>query len=330
MDDSKLHPGAVTVNPITLEIIKGALRAAQAETEALLERTAMSDVIREKKDFFTGFFDPDGKLVAATPAPLFAHIVQPIFKYYAAETMRPGDLYWYNDCYASDGGVSHLNDQVFVAPVFAEGRLSAFSQSWAHFTDIGGMQPGSMSPRATDIFQEGLMVPPVRLYREGVLNEELFRVFVRNSRFPLKQRGDTRALTAAVRLGERRLAELFQRFGRAVALEAFRRLNEQTRAAVRARMRALFPAGTHRFTDNIESDGLGNGPFEIRLAMEVTEGRIVLDATATDDQAPGPINFLMDQAVPRMMYGIYFSADDASLMLNEGTMGAIDEVRLRP
>jgi len=154
MDDSKLHPGAVTVNPITLEIIKGALRAAQAETEALLERTAMSDVIREKKDFFTGFFDPDGKLVAATPAPLFAHIVQPIFKYYAAETMRPGDLYWYNDCYASDGGVSHLNDQVFAAPVFVDGKLSAFSQSWAHFTDIGGM------PEVIGLSGAGRVVPP--------------------------------------------------------------------------------------------------------------------------------------------------------------------------
>jgi N-methylhydantoinase B len=290
----------------------------------------MSDVIREKKDFFTGFFDPDGKLVAATPAPLFAHIVQPIFKYYPAETMRPGDLYWYNDCYASDGGVSHLNDQVFAAPVFVDGKLSAFSQSWAHFTDIGGSQAGSMSPRATDIFQEGLMVPPVRLYREGVLNEEVFRIFERNSRFPMKLRGDTRALTAAVRLGERRLVELFARFGRAIVLNAFERLNEQTAAVVRSRMRALFPVGTHRFTDNIETDGNGNGPFTIRLAMEVTEDRIVLDATATDDQAPGPINFLMNKAVPCMMYGIYLSADEPSLTLNEWTMAAIDEVRLRP
>lgn len=330
MDDSSFPAKTAAANPVTLEIIKGALRAAQAETEALLERTAMSDVIREKKDFFTAFFDSRGRLVTATPVPLLAHIIDPILKVYPAETMRPGDLYWYNDCYASDGGVSHLNDQVFAAPVFSEGRLSAFSQSWAHFTDIGGSQPGSMSPQATDIFQEGLMVPPVRLYREGVLNEEVFRIFVRNTRFPVKQRGDTRALTAAVRLGERRLGELFERFGRAVTLDAFERLNQQTEAAVRGRMRKLFPTGTHRFSDVIETDGRGNGPFTIRLAMEVTPERITLDATETDDQSPGPINFLMNEAVPRMMYGIYFSADEPSLMLNEGTMGAIDEIRLRP
>src|SRR4029077_14667517 len=150
--------------------------------------TAMSDVFREKKDFFTGFFDPEGQLVTGTPLPLFGHIIQPILAEYPASTMQPGDLYWYNDCYGSDGGVSHLNDQVFAAPVFVEGKLSAFSQSWAHFTDIGGMQPGSMSPRAPDIFQEGIRIPPVRLYREGVLNEEVFRIFLRNTRFPLQTR----------------------------------------------------------------------------------------------------------------------------------------------
>jgi N-methylhydantoinase B len=330
MDDTTFPSGTQTLNPVAVEIIKGALKAAQAETEALLERTAMSDVIREKKDFFTGFFDPEGRLVAATPAPLFAHIVQPIFKHYKPAEMRPGDLYWYNDCYGSDGGVSHLNDQVFAAPVFVEGKLSAFSQSWAHFTDIGGMQPGSMSPRATDIFQEGIMVPPVRLYREGVLNEEIFRIFLRNSRFPLQTRGDTRALTAAVRLGERRLLELFERFGRAVVLQAFERLNEQTAEAVKSRMRSLFPAGTHRFSDVIESDGQGNGPFTIRLTMDVTPERIHFDAGGTDDQAPGPINWLMNHAVPRMIYGLYFSAEERALMLNEGTMATIDNVTLRP
>ncbi|HUK08588.1 MAG TPA: hydantoinase B/oxoprolinase family protein [Stellaceae bacterium] len=316
-------------DPVTIEIIKGALRSAQAETEALLARTAMSDVIREKKDYFTGYYDAEGRIVSGTPIPLLAHVIGPILREYPAETMRPGDLYWYNDCYGSDGGVSHLNDQVFAAPVFAEGKLSGFAQSWAHFTDIGGMRPGSMSPDTTDIFQEGLMVPPVRLYREGVLNEEIFRIFARNTRFPMLLKGDTRALVAAVRLGERRLLELFERFGRSVVLDAFDRLNRQTEVAVRERMRAIFTPGRYEFADVIETDGHGNGPFTIRLAMEVGHNRIMFDATASDDQAPGPINWLLNPAVPRMIYGIYFAADDPALMLNEGAMQAIDEVRLR-
>ncbi len=330
MNDSTALSPKAAVDPVTLEIVKGALRAAQAETEALLERTAMSDVIREKKDFFTAFFDPAGALVSGTPIPIFGHILPPILERYPPETMRPGDIYWYNDCYGSAGAVSHLNDQVFVAPVFAEGKLSGFAHSWAHFTDIGGMQPGSMSPKATDIFQEGLMVPPVRLYREGVLNDELFRIFARNTRFPDKLRGDTRALTAAVRLGERRLCELFARFGRAVILAAFEMLNRQTEAAVRSKLRALFPPGTHRFADVIESDGLGNGPFTIRIAMEVGGNHIAFDAMETDDAAPGPINWLVNPAVPRMIFGLFFLGDDRSLLVNEGAMRAIDEVRLRP
>jgi N-methylhydantoinase B len=321
---------STNADPVTIEIVKGALRAALAETEALLARTAMSDVIREKKDYFTGFFDPTGRIVAGTPIPLLAHVIDPILKQYPAETMRPGDIYWYNDCYGSGGGVSHLNDQVFAAPVFAEGKLSGFAQSWAHFVDIGGMRPGSMSPDTTDIFQEGIMVPPVRLYREGVLNEEIFRIFARNSRFPLMLKGDTRALVAAVRLGERRFVELFGRFGRAVVLDAFERLNRQTEDAVRERLRAIFGTGRYEFADSIETDGHGNGPYTIRIAMDSRGNRMVFDGTASDDQAPGPINWLMHPAVPRMIFGIYFAGGDASLMLNEGATHAIDEVKLRP
>jgi N-methylhydantoinase B len=319
-----------TADAVTIEIVKGALRAALAETEALLARTSMSDVIREKKDYFTGFFDPEGKIVAGTPIPLLAHVIDPILEQYPADTMRPGDIYWYNDCYGSNGGVSHLNDQVFAAPVFAEGKLSGFAQSWAHFTDIGGMRPGSMSPDTTDIFQEGIMVPPVRLYREGVLNEELLRVFARNSRFPQMLKGDTRALVAAVRLGERRFLELFERFGRAVVLDAFDRLSRQTEAAVRQRLTAVFKPGRYDFADVLETDGHGNGPYTIRIGIEAGGNHIAFDATESDDQAPGPINWLVHPAVPRMIFGIYFAGGDPSLMLNEGATRAIDEVRLRP
>ena len=319
-----------TADAVTVELVKGALHAALAETEALLARTAMSDVIREKKDFFTGFFDASGRIVSATPIPLLAHVIDPILRQYPAETMRPGDLYWYNDCYASEGGVSHLNDQVFAAPVFAEGRLAGFAQSWAHFTDIGGMKPGSMSPDTTEIFQEGLMVPPVRLYKEGVLNEEIFRIFARNSRYPQMLKGDTRALVAAVRLGERRFLELVGRFGLAVVEDAFERLNRQTEAVVREKLRAIFAPGRYGFADVIESDGHGNGPFTLRIAMDASGNRIVFDGSESDDQAPGPINWLMNPAVPRMIYGIYFAAGDPALMLNEGVLHAIDEVRLRP
>ena len=210
--------------------MRGALRAIQSEMEAVIERTAMSPFIREKKDFYAALFDGAGRLIVGSNLPVFGDVVGPIAEHYPLETMRPGDIYWFNDCYASKGAVSHSPDQVFVAPVFAEGRLAAFAQSWAHFNDIGGMRAGSLSPDCTDIYQEGIIVPPVRVAREGVVVEELLRLFYRNSRFPEMVKGDTRASMAAIRLGERRLAELFERFGRATDDRCLRAADRGDRA----------------------------------------------------------------------------------------------------
>jgi N-methylhydantoinase B len=190
---------------VTLEVIRGASRAAQAEMEALLERTAMSAFIREKKDFYTALFDKNGAMAVGSDLPIFGDIVAPVAVHFPLETMQEGDLYWYNDCYGSNGAVSHSNDQVFLAPVFFAGERIGFVMGWAHFSDIGGLRPGSLSPDATDHFQEGIIIPPVRLMRDGKTNDDLLRTFWRNSRFPTQSQGDTRALMAAVRLGERRL-----------------------------------------------------------------------------------------------------------------------------
>ena len=199
-------------DPVSLELIRGALQSSQKEMEALIERTAMSGFIREKKDFFVALFDHAGDMIIGAYRPNFGDPVRTVFKHYPAEDMRPGDMYWYNDCYESDGSVSHSPDQVFLTPIFVDGELLAFAQSWAHFADIGGMRPGSISPDCTDIFQEGVIIPPVRLARDGVIYEDLLRIFERNTRFPDMVRGDTRACLAAVRLGERRVRELAERF----------------------------------------------------------------------------------------------------------------------
>lgn len=314
---------------ITLEIVKGALKSAQGEMEALIERTAMSAFIREKKDFYVAVFDAHGQLAAGSNVPIFGDVIGPIVDVYPKAGMRPGDLYWYNDCYASRGAVSHSPDQVFVAPVFADGALVAFAQSWAHFADIGGMRPGSISPDCVDIFQEGIMIPPTRLVRDGVTNEDLLRVFYRNSRFPEMLKGDTRASIAAVRLGERRLIELAGRFGRDILADAFRQLIERTERVVRERLRQAFPPGRYRFTETIDQDGHGNGPFKLRLELRSDGNRFVLDTSASDDQAVGPINFLMNPAVPRAILGMYFLAADPTMILNAGVERALDEVILR-
>ncbi|WP_223880922.1 hydantoinase B/oxoprolinase family protein [Roseococcus microcysteis] len=320
----------MSCDAVTLEIIRGAARAAQAEMEALLERTAMSAFIREKKDFYTALFDADGTMVVGSDLPIFGDIVGPVAKKFPLETMRPGDLYWYNDCYGSQGAVSHTNDQVFLAPAFLDGVRVGFVMGWAHFSDVGGLRAGSLSPDATDHFQEGIIIPPVRLMRDGETNDALLEVFWRNGRFPTQSRGDTRALMAAVRLGERRLEEIARRFGADTLADAFAQLLARTEAVVRAKLREAFPIGTTRFTDAIDSDGQGNGPFHLRLALTRTEDdRFLLDTSATDDQAPGPVNFLMHPDVPGMALGLYFLQSETGQVLNAGAPRALDEVRRR-
>jgi N-methylhydantoinase B len=321
-------------DPVTLEILRGAVRAAQAEMEALLERTAISAFIREKKDFYTALFDADGVMAVGSNVPIFGDITGPVFRDFPADTMQPGDLYWYNDCYGSRGAVSHSNDQVLLAPVFHDGKRCAFVMGWAHFADIGGLRAGSISPETTDIFQEGIIVPPTKLIDRGQTNEATLTIFHRNSRFPEQSLGDMRALMACVQLGVRRVDEILSRFGAAVVADGLRQLLARTRRLVRAELAKTFDYGTHRFTDAIDSDGHGNGPFHIRFALtrERTAGgedRFIFDATETDDQAVGPVNLIMNPDVPGMALGLYYLGGDPAQVCNAGGPRSLDEVRLR-
>ena len=242
------RPAAALCDPVTLEIIRGAIMATQREMEALIERTAISAFIREKKDFYTALFDGDGVMAVGSKVPIFGDLTGPVFKVFPKETMRPGDVYWYNDCYASQGAVSHSNDQVLLAPVFREGRLAAFVMSWAHFADIGGLRAGSISPDTTEIFQEGIIIPPTKLIDAGVTNEATLAIFHRNSRFPDQSIGDMSALVASVELGVTRVGEIADRFGVDVFADALAQLLARTRALVRQRLAETFDYGTHRFT----------------------------------------------------------------------------------
>ena len=176
--DENVASSRSACDPVTLEIVRGAIRATQAEMEALIERTSISAFIREKKDFYTALFDADGVMAVGSNIPVFGDMTSPVFRSFAPDTMQPGDLYWYNDCYGSRGAISHSNDQVLLAPVFHEGRRCAFVMSWAHFADVGGLRAGSISPDTTDIFQEGIIVPPTKLIDAGRTNEAALEIFI--------------------------------------------------------------------------------------------------------------------------------------------------------
>ncbi|KIN74347.1 hydantoinase B/oxoprolinase family protein [Sulfitobacter guttiformis] len=321
-------------DPVSLEIIRGAIAAAQSEMEALIERTAISAFIREKKDFYTALFDGDGTMAVGSMVPIFGDMTRPVLEKYPAETMQPGDVYWYNDCYGSYGAISHSNDQVLLAPVFREGRICAFVMSWAHFADIGGLRPGSISPDATDIFQEGVMIPVTKMIDAGKVNQAVLDIFHRNSRFPEQSIGDMRALMASVDLGTKRVGEILDRFGPAMMADALKQLLSRTRRLVRTKLAETFAYGTHKFTDAIDSDGQGHGPFKMRFALtrekaENGEDRFIFDARESDDQAPGPINYLMNKGVPGMALGLFYLGGDPSQVCNAGGPNALDEVLFR-
>jgi N-methylhydantoinase B len=332
-DDAFSAAVRTACDPVTLEIVRGAIRATQAEMEALIERTSISAFIREKKDFYTALFDGDGVMAVGSNVPVFGDMTGPVFRHFAPETMQPGDVYWYSDCYGSRGAISHSNDQVLLAPVFRDGRRCAFVMSWAHFADVGGLRAGSISPDTTDIFQEGMIVPPTKLIDAGRTNQGALEIFHRNSRFPDQSRGDMRALMASVEVGVRRVEEIVARFSPDVVADALRQLLERTRRTVRERLADTFAPGTHSFTDAIDSDGHGNGPFRIRLSLTREsvggEDRFILDGTQTDDQAVGPVNFLMNPGVPGMALGLFYLGGDPGQVCNAGGPQALHEVRLR-
>jgi N-methylhydantoinase B len=317
---------ALAVDPITLEIIRGSLASTIRDMELLMERCAMSPFIKEKKDYFVGVFDTRGRIVACHISGSGPGMIDAILRAYPLESMRPGDVYWFNDPYLSDGAVQHHQDMVFVMPVFHEGAVVAFATTFGHYQDIGGLRAGSISPHATEIYHEGLLVPPVRIMQEGRLNEEAYRIFLRNSRLPDLVEGDTRAMMASCRLAEGRLAELFERYGGPTVLAAFEAGIAQTAERARALFLDLVPEGAWRFHDYLDSDGgTDSRPHRIELALDRRGDHVRLDGSASDDQARGPINFMTNPGLLRIAFGRYLQSLDPDLEVNEGLLRNLDE-----
>ncbi|HEX2171226.1 MAG TPA: hydantoinase B/oxoprolinase family protein, partial [Dehalococcoidia bacterium] len=248
---------------------------------------------------------------------------------FPVEECRPGDLFCFNDVYISAGAIGHSPDLCFVVPVFAAGRLAAFVGVFGHFWDIGGSTAGSSSPHSTEIFQEGLIIPPVRLARTGVWNQDAYDLIIRNTRFPEYLEGDTRAVISACRTGEKRLAAFFERYGVDRTLAAFDRLIEQDAERAKDLMRCHLPDGTYEFSDSVDGDGVTDQAYRVHLNVSKRGDEVVFDFTGTDDQAKGAINYYLHPAILTVvLLGRYLQSLDQSILLNDGLREA-GEVRLR-
>jgi N-methylhydantoinase B len=276
------------IDPIVLEIVEGTLASAEAEVEAAIERTARSPMIREARDFRGGIHDRHCRKLTGRS---YSALVQPIVRDFPIHTIQPGDVFFHNDVYQSEGGIGHLPDLCVTAPVHHDGEVVAFVQAFGHHDDIGGCVPGSMPSHGTSYYQEGLIVPPVRLYAGGVPNTDLLRVMVRNSRLPDSLRGDLDAEVAACRMGAERVADLFRRYGRQTVEACFEAILNRTTAVFENELLSKIPEGTYVWEDYAEHDGVDPPRLHTqRMALTRTGGRLIIDFAGTSPQAKGPIN----------------------------------------
>ena len=278
----------VAVDPIVLQVVEGTLGSIEAEVEAAIERTARSPMIRDQHDYRAGIHDRRCRKLTGRS---YSAMVQPVVRDFPRGAMREGDVFYHNDVYLSEGSIGHLPDLTTTVPVFHGGEVVAFVQAFGHHDDIGGMVPGSMPAHATSAFQEGLMIPPVRLFSGGVRNDDLYRVIVRNSRTPESFAGDLDSEVAACQMGARRLQKLFERYGTETVEACFQALVDRCADNFRRQILPKIPDGTYEFEDYIEHDGVEEPRLHVlRMTMTKSAGQIVCDLTGTGPQARGPIN----------------------------------------
>lgn len=303
-----------TVDPITLDIIENALRNARFEMDNVVVRIALSPVIREQHDEFPMICNPRGQMIVGQFGSYIPAIVEQF-----GDNIHDGDIFVWNDPYACKGSISHNNDWCVMMPIFHQGVHVGFSSIFGHMVDVGGKVPGSMPADAHTIWEEGLRIPPVKIFEKGAMNEGVLAIMLNNTRTPDMNRADLMGLIAGCRTAAKRVQELCDRFGRDTYLAACDLLMDRTRAAMKVLIDTYITDEPVTFEDWVDDDGLGNGPFRMRLAIYRKGEKAVFDFTGTDDQAPGPINFHIHEGLCKLFFGVYMiMAFDPSINFNEG------------
>lgn len=307
-------------NPIEGEIFRHLSSAVAEEMGVALERSSYSPNIKERRDYSCAVFDPGGKLVAqAAHIPVhlgaFPHLMDQVVP---GRTWEPGDVLICND---PRFGGTHLPDISVVSPVFAaSGELIGFVANRAHHADVGGAFPGSMAP-TTELYQEGVIIPPLLLEAGGRRNEELLALLLRNVRTPDERLGDLSAQLAANRVGAARLRELGTRYGTNGLIQAMVDARTQSAGAVRRLIETL-PVGRYEGEDFLDDDGHGSGPLAIRVAVTFGEGRMSVDFTGTAPQARGSINATLAVTLSASYYVLLCLLPE-QVALNQGVFDCV-------
>ena len=308
---------------VTLNIVGGILVSICRDMGVTLMRTSYSTIFSESLDFTCGLALPTGELIATgdfCPSMIggLPLLLRSCVQEIPLDTLRPGDVMVHNDPYR--GGL-HTPEHTFFKPVFVDGEIMGFAVSIGHVCEIGGMAPAGFAGEATEVFHEGLRVPPVKLIREGVDEPDIWRLLLANVRTPRYNYGDFRALIAATDLGERRMAELVRKQGKARFVELGRELMAYSERRMRAEISKI-PDGKYVFEDFMEDDGIDDRAYRIRATVFGQGDELIVDYSGSDKQARGPINATLGVAWGAS-YNAVLQLTDSTIPKNSGCFRSI-------
>jgi N-methylhydantoinase B len=313
------------LDPITFELVHAGLVSAAEEMGTVLKRSSYSPIIRDMEDFSCALFAADGTLVAQAdfiPAQLGAMslVVRSVLERWGAEVWE-GDVFIANHPYM---GAMHTPDVNILQPVFLGGRLFAWTGATAHHLDVGGVNPGTEGPDLREIYAEGVVLPPIRLYRGGVDNRDVFDLLTENVRDPMSTISDLRAQRAACALGERRVQELVERFGEEVISTGFRQAVDAAERATRELLREL-PDGTAEAEGFLDDDGRGGPPTRIHARLEKVRDRLTVDLSRSAPQVAGAFNVPWASTRAAVVYALR-AMTDPSMTTNDGILRPLEIV----
>jgi N-methylhydantoinase B len=315
------------LDPFTLEIIKEGLMAIGDEMFVTMQRTSMSTIIYEVLDYAVGLTDAQGYLITqGNGVTLFLGTLdfgaRSVLDKFGAENLKPGDIYITNDPYS--GGGTHLSDVSIIAPIFYDGELVAFAANKGHWTEVGGMAAGSWTTNSTEVYQEGLQFPCVKLFDQGEPLHSLLDIIRANVRTPDMSIGDMYAQVASMRIAERRFQEMCDKYGVELVLNGIDALLDYGEELTRQEIDKL-PDGVYEAVDYIDDDGLGHGPFEVRVKITIDGDQMVCDFTGTDGQVPGPINCART-GLYSAARAVLMALTDPSIPASEGCFRALEVI----
>jgi N-methylhydantoinase B/oxoprolinase/acetone carboxylase alpha subunit len=308
----------VTTDQVTLTVIDNYLTSTCRDMGVTMMTTAYSPIFNESLDFSCVIFDPEGQMLAqAEFCPSQIGTIKFTVTWTIAElgldAFEEGDVVLHNDPYRGSG---HVPEHMLLRPVFWEGELVAFVANVAHMSEIGAKTPGGLSGDATEIFQEGLLLPPVKIKSRGKDVEDVWKIVLSNHRTPRVTYGDFRAMIGSLDLAERRLHKLIADYGLDVVREATRELQAVSERRMRAEIERI-PDGEYSFEDAIEDDGISEGDYPMKLALTVDGGEVIADFTGSARQAVGPVNAIY-AVTASAIYNAFLHLTDPTIPRNEG------------